>query len=197
MASDYFSMSQSLPYFSEDYSRVTSDLNLGDSVAMYACYTKRFLMWPCFDALDLEFFLQAARYRIKPAGLSSQPLGLHDTVMMSPLYFFGHDFFHQAYWTRHGDDSVQIQTILDRIVTQLHDVGADEDTKTAVWLILFQYHHEDNACLTGLEREGFSFDLKDLAYHIDRGVYEFNKTIRVEHIYAAYEILTYLFPRKS
>ncbi|MFK0572402.1 hypothetical protein [Endozoicomonas sp.] len=167
-----------------------------------------YLMLPCFDELDIDFFLKSTRYNIHPAGLLKGNIALHDDHLMRCTMLMEHDFQHILRMHKYKNHKIQEsmdcsspnqdQEILTGINNDVLENIYDKDTASSVELCIFYFTHENlfypynSLPLSFLKSKGFSsdvFDKKGLVTTIVSGYFEFDEGCTIKHVKQACELL--------
>ncbi|WP_281646829.1 hypothetical protein [Parendozoicomonas sp. Alg238-R29] len=158
----------------------------------------KYLIWPSFEPLDIPFFVRSLRYNIKPAGLLVSRWGFHDDSLMGLHDFYRHDITHcnvqYQQQSRYGTKASHkaIQGWLSRLETKLEEITTNKDVKLAVWLFLFQKHHEMGSPVFKTdEYEVTGENLTKKLSYFD----QLPDTLHAKHFHAALEILNFLDPQ--
>ncbi len=119
-------------------------------------------IWPCFDSLDCNFFIAASMFRILPAGLLAVPAAFHDGILMSPNFFFVHDFIHaesirSEYLMEENNLSMEEEGITQKVLKKVELLNNKHPRFIkAMELLLFYHFHEGCNSIESLELKGYS-----------------------------------------
>ena len=167
-------------------------------ITSYLRNNPKYLVWPTISDFTESFFPKAGRYGIFVAGIQTAPVSFHDTLLMSRFGLFSHDFFH-AISMQHGlktneSFSFNVQKILDEVIGILAQLNADKHIQFFSWFCLFNYNHEMSFPLSELRTYGFFLKKGEIYKEIKNGKFVFKEGVSIEHLEAAYIILSHLFP---